>query len=1033
MHGFLPEMDAVAGAGNTEDTGPASDMNLLEQSNEDVNGAPGTMSVAPDGPPPTFTSPDYSNKKPNSVSGTVNTRHLGPTPTLNLPRRSTEETDGLPGASNLAPLLEESDLMESQSPTAVVSPPARANGFRPDPPAKPQSLTAPASSTNGLQPDTAASSLLSPKGPGAQRFAKGVNKIQITRRLSQSKLPPPKVCGRCENLTLTFESFVVDDDAHSTTSRRPSFHGKRVMGTYIEIKDRARATGCELCQLLIKSLDNRPIASSDVPQIDQTAAKCGLFWRVDGRETIRTDDAASPRTVKRTRRLAIEWVADGKACELSYIVLVAPDGLFLPDGTYNPQVGGTIPAQKSTFFLGRKLTSLTVANTELVGKWLNLCREHHPDCKKDHTDLAFRDLQGEACFTVLDVRKMMLCELPEGAEYVALSYTWGSPDTPRFIVTDSNVLELEQENGVREVLNELPVAIQNAIALTRSLGFDYVWIDSLCIIQYNADSWNANARLMDLIYGYAELTICAADGDGANVGLEALYSSNTEHQKSYRPGAEQQVIVKYPTHGKNDAFLELMLSWPSEAYVACSRWNSRAWTFQERMLSPRCLICVNQRVYYQCNTTTMSEDIFSDEKTEKGSAGWSVELKGAPARTLRRLDTEPVNVYKDCLRMYTSRQLTNESDILSAFDGLAKVLCRSLAHFDKDDGEEGALLFGLPASHFDYALLWQPKEVPTRRHLDSALFPSWSWSGWNCDKGMSYRPAAVAAPEINLHEWLTTHTWITYYIRDSSGHLRLVWDPKAFRQSRECKERWRGYDTPERGWPTSSNPRPQFDFHGRPWNAKLPMRGRMHAKGIGLGPPDMPEKQFDLILHALRGKPRILPPGGKKAKGRDKPFLQFYTWWGRFCVSVEGQDDPLVDTYGSSSESVGKGLKRYAILDRHKDFAGVILLDEKWCLQEDAKKPQEFIAISRARAFDEDEYGSWGLYTEEDEDGGRPWQVYNVLMIVRDDPNKNPHEGNAVAYRRGLGKMYRQAFEHACPDEKGRIPSKSQWKEILLG
>ncbi|KAK4902917.1 hypothetical protein LTR27_000856 [Elasticomyces elasticus] len=563
------------------------------------------------------------------------------------------------------------------------------------------------------------------------------------------------------------------------------------------------------------------------------------------------------------------------------------------------------------------------------------------------------------------------------------------------------------------------------IPVTQALPNAFAGIDSLCIIQGNNESWKANASLMDVIYGYAELTICAADGDGANVGLEALYSSSKAHEASYRPAVDQQVIAKYPIYNSGQCNLELMLSWPSEAYVACSRWNDRAWTFQERMLSPRCLICVNERVYLQCKTTTLAEDIYSDVNTENGSAGSSVELKGAPALMFKRLDVDPVNVYKDCLRMYTSRQLSDESDILSAFDGIGKVVCEGLTCLNREDVDEGALLFGLPASHFDYALLWQPKEVAVRRNLGSTFFPSWSWSGWRCGKGMTYRPAAVAAPEENLHEWLMKHTWITYYIRDSRGHLRLIWDPTW--QVPGTDDRWEGYETPVTGFPSSSHPLPIVDLHGRPWNDRLPNRGRLYAHGTS---PDPRDKQFDHRLHTFRGMPRILAPGMRKAQGRDMPYLQFYTWWGRFYVNMDGQDDPLADTYDSSPGSLGTGLKRYSVLDYHGDCVGLVVLDGEWGRQRFADAPQEFIAISQAKAFDEDERRGRDLHAET---GEGSWQLYNVLMIVREDPNKKPHEDNTVAYRRGLGKLYRQAFEHACPDAEGNVPLPSQWKEILLG
>lgn len=878
-------------------------------------------------------------------------------------------------------------------------------------------------------------------------------------------------------MDLTFDSFVIKEDAGSSGVGRNFFYGKRLMGTYKEIQDRSR--DCQLCGLIMKSGAHEPPSLCRTKQTKVADdAECRLFWRVDGREHVPSADGRGHSTAKRTRRLAIEWQDGGQKLDLSYIVLVAPDGEFFADGTANPQSRRT---GRSTFFLGRKLTSLDKTNIQLVKDWLNICREGHQECEVNHDNAKYQELFASPFFLVVDLEQKCLEPLTEAsAQYVALSYTWGSPtasetdedalnepppfvngsidedaeysptfingptddyhdaddaensgprtstDPPqgRFKTTSQNVEDLLVPGGIGRVLQRLPKAVQNAIALTRLLGLRYIWVDTLCIVQDSPESWRLNARSMDVIYGNAELTICAADGNGADHGLEALFQpSGGAAHRSYRPASDQQIIIQYP--GKDEVILELLLSWPSETYVACSRWNQRAWTFQERMISPRCLICVNQRVYFQCRTTTMSEDIFSDKKTAKGTAGWSVELHGAPAHTLKRLEADPVSVYKDCLRMYTRRDLTYEKDILEAFAGIGNVVCQSLGRPKSTDEQERALLFGLPASHFDYALLWQPQEVPERRKLREAVFPSWSWSGWRCKKGMSYREAAVAGPEINLHDWLLNHTWITYYIRDGNGYLRLVWDPKQFEQNNQSvEERWKGYNTAGGDWPSGSNLSFEVDFHGRPFNEDLPRQGRVHEKGGGPG-----RKQFYELLHPFRARNTMLIPGAKMAKQPDRPYLQFWTWWGRFYVDVEAENDSLIDI----PAVVGDGLKRYAILDRHGDFAGTIMLEDAWSRTHPRTEPQEFIALSDARTFDKSESGDWNLYTEEDLDLV-PWQLYNVLLVTRDDPNKEEQkQGHNVVYRRGLGKVFKKAFEHACCDNSDEVSKQPLWKEVILG
>jgi hypothetical protein len=49
-------------------------------------------------------------------------------------------------------------------------------------------------------------------------------------------------------------------------------------------------------------------------------------------------------------------------------------------------------------------------------------------------------------------------------------------------------------------ITNLPLTMQDAITTTRALGFRYLWIDSVCIIQDNASDWERESRQMGSIY-----------------------------------------------------------------------------------------------------------------------------------------------------------------------------------------------------------------------------------------------------------------------------------------------------------------------------------------------------------------------------------------------------------------------------------------------------------------------------------------------------------------------------------------------------
>lgn len=155
------------------------------------------------------------------------------------------------------------------------------------------------------------------------------------------------------------------------------------------------------------------------------------------------------------------------------------------------------------------------------------------------------------------------------------------------------------------------MCFHDAFNLVRFLGVRYIWIDSLCIVQDSSRSWNLNSRVMDLIYGNARMTICAADGVDSSTGLRAMHPN--EH------ATPQISAVCTPE-------VRLMVLRPPEIWIRASKWNTRAWTFQERLLSKRCLFFTEGRVYFQCLSTGMSEDIFADRE----GAGWSLDLVNVP-------------------------------------------------------------------------------------------------------------------------------------------------------------------------------------------------------------------------------------------------------------------------------------------------------------------------------------------------------------------------------------------------------------------
>lgn len=100
---------------------------------------------------------------------------------------------------------------------------------------------------------------------------------------------------------------------------------------------------------------------------------------------------------------------------------------------------------------------------------LDFCKRNHPRCRVEST-LPLRVIE-------VGPEPKLYCTNGENAEYVALSHCWGS--TQNLTTTTSSLAK--RIEGIP--WDDIPKTFQDAILLTRELGFAYIWIDSLCILQ----------------------------------------------------------------------------------------------------------------------------------------------------------------------------------------------------------------------------------------------------------------------------------------------------------------------------------------------------------------------------------------------------------------------------------------------------------------------------------------------------------------------------------------------------------------------
>ena len=362
--------------------------------------------------------------------------------------------------------------------------------------------------------------------------------------------------------------------------------------------------------------------------------------------------------------------------------------------------------------LGHEHTNQQIRN------WLDECLGTHSECTVPDGE---RPSQLPCLPTrVIDVgdqfdSEAKIFEPPSATyeNYITLSYCWG---TKRFTTT---TLENINANKQRLDLSSLPQTFQDAIMTTKRLGFRYLWIDALCIIQNsNEDKANEISKMGD-IYSNATLTIAVVSASRVGEGFLQT-TPRTTVTLPYRCPDGVMGLVQVSTQKEVDLMQESLYT--------------RAWCLQENLLSRRLLLYTDTEVIWQCQSIPMKRPDTNHVAYEHGDPN----LDSSPFRRLpvnivtpaktpnmtenASVDEERYKVWRYLVESYTQRRLTVASDRLPALDGVAQKF--RVAWSDE-------YFAGHWKRQFIPSLSWRRKwthETQFLPPLSEYRAPSWSWA-----------------------------------------------------------------------------------------------------------------------------------------------------------------------------------------------------------------------------------------------------------------------------------------------------------------
>lgn len=152
--------------------------------------------------------------------------------------------------------------------------------------------------------------------------------------------------------------------------------------------------------------------------------------------------------------------------------------------------------------------------TENAGRWLNDCLLNHEECSTEtHIDFLPSRLVDVGITGPISPRLLDNIDLKPPQKYITLSHCWGG-HVPLTLQRDCLAA---MKRGI--ALEDLPKTFQQAFIVTRQLGFRYIWIDSLCIIQDSYDDWVNESSQMHMVYSNAVCNIAASAAGNATKGL----------------------------------------------------------------------------------------------------------------------------------------------------------------------------------------------------------------------------------------------------------------------------------------------------------------------------------------------------------------------------------------------------------------------------------------------------------------------------------------------------------------------------------
>ncbi|KAH7073779.1 heterokaryon incompatibility protein-domain-containing protein [Paraphoma chrysanthemicola] len=351
-----------------------------------------------------------------------------------------------------------------------------------------------------------------------------------------------------------------------------------------------------------------------------------------------------------------------------------------------------------------------------IQQWNETCEAKHPSCRTTSEPSTLPTRLLVVGSSADDPKLCSSSSIPSKARYIALSHTWGKKEDrikPMPVTTKENMASRRE----RISWDELTQTFQDAVVITRKLGLEYLWIDSLCIIQDDAEDWATEASRMASVYKNAYFVISATASHNGDDGCLKHRSPSHHLSRQDRKGSTINAYVKRQISHRS------MIELP--ATLSTMPLFDRAWCFQERLLGRKVIHYTEDEIMWECREQLWCEcrGIESGRDFSKGVHTGNFKL--ALAQTLASSDVYArYETWSTIVREYSMRDLTFQSDRLAALSGIASAMAVP---------SMGRYLAGLWEGCLLRMLCWSTtvhvvEKMWTRSRPQVYQAPTWSWA-----------------------------------------------------------------------------------------------------------------------------------------------------------------------------------------------------------------------------------------------------------------------------------------------------------------